>query len=98
LTTKQFRIASTSPIPIGENVTLVADFAYDGGGCGKGAPVTLSANGKQIDEGRIDMAVPLTYGTDGFAIGGDYGGAVNPDYEALFLFTCRLEQVAIELL
>jgi hypothetical protein len=96
LTTKQFRIASTSPVPIGENVPLVADFAYDGGDCGKGAPVTISANGKQIDEGRLDMAVPLTYGTDGFAIGGDYGGAVNPDSEALFLFTCRLEQVTIE--
>ncbi|MCA9879568.1 MAG: sulfatase-like hydrolase/transferase [Thermomicrobiales bacterium] len=100
LITRQYRIASTSPVPVGDNVTLVADFAYDGGGFGKGATVTLSANGQQIGQGRIDMTVPLMYGTDGFDIGGDYGGAVSPDYadKMPFVFSGTLESVTIDLL
>ena len=98
LTSDQFRIASTTPIPVGEQVTLVADFAYDGGGMGKGATVTLSANGTTIGEGRIDKTVPVMYGIDGFDIGGDYGSPVSPEYQAPFIFTGTLERVTIDLL
>ena len=80
--TDQFRIASTTPIPVGQ--------AGDAGGrlrlrrrrFGKGATVTLSANGTKIGEGRVDKTVPLMYGIDGFDIGGDYGSPVSPDYQA----------------
>jgi arylsulfatase len=98
LLTDQFRIASTAPIPVGEKVTLAADFAYDGGGMGKGATVTLSANGAKIGEGRIDKTVPVMYGLDGFDIGGDYGSAVSPDYAVPFVFTGTLDRVTIDLL
>jgi arylsulfatase len=93
----QYKVASDAPAPTGK-VTLVADFAYDGGGMGKGATVTLSANGTAIGSGRIDQTTPLLYGTDGFDIGGDYGSAVSPDYTAPFVFTGTLEQVTIDLL
>ncbi len=76
----------------------MADFAYDGGGMGKGATVTLSANGTTIGEGRVDKTVPVMYGIDGFDIGGDYGSPVSPDYQAPFIFTGTLEQVTIDLL
>ena len=98
LIANQYRIAASSPIPVGGKATLVADFAYDGGGLGKGATVTLSANGTTIGEGRIDKTVPVVYGTDGFDIGGDYGSPVSPDYMAPFVFTGTLEQVTIDLL
>jgi arylsulfatase A-like enzyme len=93
----QYTVTSDTPVRIGK-ATLVADFAYDGGGMGKGATVTLSANGTEIGKGRVDQTTPLLYGTDGFDIGGDYGSAVSPDYKAPFIFTGTLEQVTIDLL
>ena len=50
-----YTVTSTSPVPTGK-ASLVADFAYDGGGMGKGATVTLSANGKpdRPGAGRAD--------------------------------------------
>jgi arylsulfatase len=92
----QYRVASSAPLSTG-STTLVADIAYDGGGMGKGATVTLSANGAQIGEGRVDKTIPIIYGTDGFDIGGDYGSAVSPDYTAPFPFTGTLERVTIDL-
>jgi arylsulfatase len=97
LTSAQFGIASTTPMPVGEQVTLVADFAYDGGGMGKGATATLSANGAKIGEGRIDRTVQVMCGIDGFDIGGDYGSPVSPDYQAPFIFTGTLDGVTIDL-
>jgi arylsulfatase len=100
LMSRQFRVVSSSPIPVGGTATLVADFAYDGGGPGKGATVTLSANGQEIGSGRIDATVPGLFGFDGFDIGGDYGNAVSPDYaDAMpYVFTGELERVTIDLL
>jgi arylsulfatase len=96
--TDQFRIASTTPVPTGA-ATLVADIAYDGGGIGKGATVTLSANGEKIGEGRLDKTVPQAFGTDGFDIGGDYGSAVSFDYanKLPYLFTGDLKRVTIDI-
>jgi arylsulfatase A-like enzyme len=93
----QYKVASDTPVPTGKT-TLVADFAYDGGGMGKGALVTLLANGTKIGEGRVDQTTPLLYGTDGFDIGGDYGSAVSPDYTSPFVFTGTLEKVTVDLL
>ncbi|MFN8678508.1 MAG: arylsulfatase [Thermomicrobiales bacterium] len=94
--TNQYKVVSDSPVPAGK-VTLVADLAYDGGGLGKGATVTLYANGEQVGQGRLDQTTPLLYGTDGFDIGGDYGSTVSPDYQAPFLFTGTLDTVTIDL-
>ena len=96
--TTQYTIASPTAVPTGKG-TLVADVAYDGGGLGKGATVTLSANGKQIGQGRVDQTTPLFYGTDGFDIGGDYGSPVSPDYANTmpFIFTGTLDQLTVDL-
>jgi hypothetical protein len=45
------------PLPKGKS-KLVVDFAYDGGGMGKGGKITLSANGKKIAEGRLEKTIP----------------------------------------
>jgi arylsulfatase len=43
---------------------VVFDFAYDGGGVGKGGTGTLSVNGRKIAEGRIDRTQPRIFSAD----------------------------------
>ncbi len=44
--------------------TVVFDFAYDGGGVGKGGTGTLSVNGRKVAEGRIDRTQPRIFSAD----------------------------------
>lgn len=44
--------------------TLVLDFAYDGGGLGKGGMATLSVNGREVARGRIEKTQPLVFSAD----------------------------------
>ena len=44
--------------------TVVLDFAYDGGGPGKGGKATLLVNGKPVAEGRVDRTQPNIYSAD----------------------------------
>ncbi len=46
------------------SVTIVLDFAYDGGGLGKGGMATLSVNGESVAEGRIEKTQPLIFSAD----------------------------------
>ena len=62
--------------------TLVFEFKYDGGGLGKGATGTLSTDGKQIAQGRIEHTVPIRYSLDeGLDVGEDAGTPVNLNYD-----------------
>ena len=54
---QRYTITATEPIPTGP-CTIRFDFAYDGGGPGKGGTGTLTVNGKPVGEGRIDKTVP----------------------------------------
>ena len=40
------------------------EFAYDGGGLGKGGTVTLYVDGEQVGEGRVDATVPMVFSAD----------------------------------
>ena len=40
------------------------EFAYDGGGLGKGGNVTLYVDGAQVGEGRVDATVPMLFSAD----------------------------------
>ena len=44
--------------------TVVLDFAYDGGGVGKGGKVTLSVNGETVAKGRVEKTQPLIFSAD----------------------------------
>jgi arylsulfatase len=44
--------------------TVVLDFAYDGGGPGKGGKATLLVNGKPVAEERVDKTQPKIYSAD----------------------------------
>ena len=57
------------------------EFAYDGGGLGKGGTVTLFVDGKKVGEGRVDATEPMIFSADETCdVGRDTGSPVSPDY------------------
>jgi hypothetical protein len=62
--------------------TIVFDFAYDGGGRGKGGIGTLSVNGRQIGTGRIEKTQANVFSLDDAAdVGVDEGTPVTKAYK-----------------
>ena len=57
------------------------EFAYDGGGLGKGGNVTLYYDGDKVGEGRINRTVPMAFSADETTdVGRDTGTPVSKDY------------------
>jgi arylsulfatase len=57
------------------------EFAYDGGGLGKGGKVTLFVDGKAVGEGRVALTQAMVFSADdGCDVGEDTGAPVSPDY------------------
>ena len=85
------------PLPKGKT-TIVVDFAYDGGGMGKGGKIAMSANGKKIAEGRLERTAPIQLGLgEGLDIGMDIGSPIDFTYEMPFAFAGKIEKVQIDL-
>jgi len=81
-------------------VKLVVDFAYEGkpGERGKGATVTLTANGNKVAEGKLPRTIPLQISLgEGLDVGMDFGSAVDFTYKLPFAFTGKIEKVTYEL-
>jgi hypothetical protein len=66
-------------IPAGKHQVRM-EFVYDGGGLAKGGTVSLYVDGQKDGEGRVDMTVPMLFGTDTCDVGKDAGSPVSPDY------------------
>jgi len=89
-------IDSPSPVAAGPH-TIRMDFAYAGGGYGKGADVTLSVDQKRAASGHVErtppglfsVSEPMDVGTDSLSPVGDY--PVN------FAFTGDLDRLVIDL-
>ena len=57
------------------------EFAYAGGGLGKGGKVTLYIDGKKVGEGDIAATLAMVFSADdGCDVGEDTGAPVSPDY------------------
>ena len=57
------------------------EFAYAGGGLGKGGQVTLYVDGKKVGEGTIPTTQAFVFSADdGCDVGEDSGAPVSPDY------------------
>jgi arylsulfatase len=70
-------------------------FAYDGGGEGKGATVTLIVNGVKVGEAHLAHTAPRIYSYDEtFDVGEDSASPVG-DYAAPFRFTGKLERLEL---
>ena len=88
----------TSRCPPGK-ATIRYEFAYDGGGLGKGGTGTLFVNGKKVAEGRIDSTQGNIFSADeGADVGLDGETPVTDDYkERDNKFTGKIDKVTIEL-
>ncbi len=77
---KHFFIEAASPLPAGEHQVRM-EFAYAGGGLGKGGNVTLFVDGKQVGQGKVDATLAMVFSADdGCDVGEDTGAPVSPDY------------------
>lgn len=77
---KNFFVEASSPLPAGEHQVRM-EFAYAGGGMGKGGKVTLFTDGKKVGEGEIGATLALIFSADdGCDVGEDSGAPVSPDY------------------
>jgi arylsulfatase A-like enzyme len=77
---KNFMVEASAPIPLGEHQVRM-EFAYAGGGLGKGGTVTLFADGKQVGQGVVGATLAMVFSADdGLDVGEDSGAAVSVDY------------------
>ena len=75
-----YYIESDSPIPAGEYQVRM-EFAYAGGGLGKGGKVTLYTDGKKVGEGDVAMTLAMIFSADdGCDVDLDSGAPVSQDY------------------
>jgi len=92
-----YNIAGKDAMAPGKH-TVVFDFKYEGGGFGKGGTGTLSVDGKQVAEGRINATIPGRFSLDEtFDVGEDTGTPVSEDYDVPFKFTGKIEKVVVNL-
>jgi arylsulfatase len=77
---QHFYVEAASPLPAGEHQVRM-EFAYAGGGLGKGGKVTLYTDGKKVGEGNIPMTLAMIFAADdGCDVGEDSGAPVSQDY------------------
>ena len=73
------------------------DFAYDGGGIGKGALATLYVNNRSVAKARIEQTVPMAFSfEDTFDIGEDSASPVG-DYQSPFPFTGTIDHINFDI-
>jgi arylsulfatase len=75
-----FYVESTSPLPAGDHQVRM-EFAYAGGGLGKGGTVSLYVDGKKVGEGKVAATAAMIFSADdGCDVGVDTGSPVSQDY------------------
>jgi arylsulfatase len=95
----KYRVTADQKLSPGKH-TITFDFAYDGGGIGKGGTGTISVDGKKVAEGKIPQTVAIRFSLDEtFDVGEDTGTPVVEDYadKMPFRFTGKLNKLVIEL-
>jgi arylsulfatase len=93
----KYKVAAPEKMPAGKH-TLTLDFAYDGGGVGKGGTATLLVDGKEVAKGRIPETVPTRFSmNECLEVGRDSGMPVSKDYDVPFHFTGELAKVVVTL-
>jgi arylsulfatase A-like enzyme len=96
---KRFTFAAKQPVPAGK-ATIRYEFAYDGGGLGKGGIGTIFVNGKKVAQGRIERTQAMIFSADeGADVGEDGETPVVENYgiNAPYKFTGKIDKVTIDL-
>jgi arylsulfatase A-like enzyme len=79
---RRFKVVADEALPPGTH-SVRMEFAYDGGGMGKGGSVTLYTDEQMVGKGRVEATVPIIYSLDETAdIGRDTASPVSDDYTA----------------
>ena len=95
---QRFTVAADTALPAGKS-TIRFEFAYDGGGVGKGGTGTIYVNGEKVAEGRIERTQPAIFSADETAdVGIDLATPVVETIgsEARSRFTGRIPKVTVE--
>jgi arylsulfatase A-like enzyme len=94
----RYTVESPQALPSGP-ATVVLDFAYDGGGFGKGGKATLLVNGNAVAEGRVEKTQPNIFSADETAdVGVDNQTpvALGIGIGAETRFTGRINEITLE--
>ena len=94
---ERMKVSGGEPIGAGEHQVRM-EFAYDGGGLGKGGVVSLYLDGSKVGEGRLERTQPFLFSMDETTdIGRDSATPVSDDHGAGdSAFTGRIEWVEID--
>jgi arylsulfatase len=77
---ERFKVYGEDAMPAGERQVRM-EFAYDGGGLGKGGAVTLFVDGEPVGRGRVEATVPMLFSADETTdVGSDTATPVSDDY------------------
>ncbi len=75
-----FYAEAANALPTGD-CQVRMEFAYDGGGLGKGGTATLYVNGEKVGEGKVGATAAMIFSADdGCDVGHDSGSPVSEDY------------------
>ena len=95
----KYRVGAKDKLAAGKH-TIKFDFQYEGRGYGKGGTGTLSVDGKEVAQGKIERTIPVRFSLDEtMDVGMDTGTPVVEDYvnKMPFRFTGGLQKVVVEL-
>ena len=77
-----FYAESAKPLPAGTHQVRM-EFAYAGGGLGKGGTASLFVDGAKVGEGKVAATAAMIFSADdGCDVGRDTGSPVSPEYGA----------------
>jgi arylsulfatase A-like enzyme len=77
---QRFKVYSEGVVRAGDHQVRM-EFAYDGGGLGKGGDVTLFVDGEAVGEGHVEATVPMLFSADETTdVGRDTATPVSDDY------------------
>jgi arylsulfatase A-like enzyme len=89
-------ITTATPLPTGK-VHVRFDFAYDGGGPGKGGTGTLYVNNRKVGQGKIPKTVAGRFGVEAMDFGKDLQSPASTAYQPPFAFTGVVEKVVLDI-
>ena len=93
---ERYYVEGTQAIPPGKHQVRM-EFAYDGGGLGKGGTATLYIDGVAVGDGRIEQTEAFLFSADETCdVGDEFGSPVTTDYSAS-RFTGEVDWVEIDL-
>jgi arylsulfatase A-like enzyme len=94
---KRFTISGPDRLAAGKTA-IRFEFAYDGGGTGKGGMGKISVNGNEVARGRIDQTQCCVFSADeGADVGLKEGTPVSEAYKVPFKFTGKIEKVTVDI-